>query len=127
MDFALDEAQQAVADLADQILTDCLDMELLLGIEERGAWFDADLWASLATAGLLGITLGEDVGGSGLDAVALAILLRAQGNHVAPLPLLPHGVASLAIERFGSGEQRRHLLPGCADGSIVLTLSLIHI
>lgn len=84
MDFALDEAQQAVADLADQILADRLDMELLLGIEERGAWFDADLWASLATAGLLGIALGEDVGGSGLDAVALAILLRAQGNHVAP-------------------------------------------
>ena len=50
MDFALDEAQQAVADLAAQILADCLDMELLLGIEERGAWFDAELWASLATA-----------------------------------------------------------------------------
>jgi acyl-CoA dehydrogenase len=124
VDFALDEAQQAVADLADQILADRIDMELLRGIEERGAWFDADLWASLATAGLLGITLGEDVGGSGLDAVALAILLRAQGNHVAPLPLLPHGVASLAVERFGSGKQRRHLLPGCADGSIVLTVAV---
>ena len=128
MDFTLDEAQQAVADLADQILGDCLDTEHLLAIEDAmeagGAWFDADLWASLATAGLLGIALREDVGGGGLDAVALAILLRAQGNHVAPLPLLPHGVASLAVDRFGSEEQRRRLLPGCTDGSLILTVAV---
>jgi acyl-CoA dehydrogenase len=132
MDFTPDEAQQAVADLADQIMGDRLDMERLLAIEEaldrpsgsRGAWFDADLWASLATAGLVGIALGEDVGGGGLDAVALAVLLRAQGNHVAPLPLLPHGVASLAVDRFGNDEQRQRLLPGCADGSHILTVAV---
>ena len=125
MDFTLNEAQKAVADLAAQILSDRLDTEHLLAIEETGdAWFDADLWASLATAGLLGIALGEDVGGGGLDAVALAILLRAQGNHVAPLPLLPHGVASLAVDRFGSEEQRSRLLPGCVDGSRILTVAV---
>jgi len=113
VDFTFDEAQQAVADLADQILDDRLDTDRLLAIEDAvgadGAWFDADLWGSLAAAGLLGIALDEGVGGGGLDAVALAILLRAQGSHVAPLPLLPHCVASLAVDRFGSEEQRIRL------------------
>lgn len=128
MDFTFDEAQQAVADLADQILDDRLDTDRLLAIEDAvgadGAWFDADLWGSLAAAGLLGIALDEGVGGGGLDAVALAILLRAQGSHVAPLPLLPHCVASLAVDRFGSEEQRIRLLPGCADGSHILTVAV---
>ncbi|MBC8364554.1 MAG: acyl-CoA dehydrogenase family protein, partial [Actinobacteria bacterium] len=128
MDFTLDEAQQAVADLSGSILGDHLDMERLLAIEDGldgdGAWFDPALWAALSGAGLLGIALGEDMGGGGLDAVALAILLRAQGNHVAPLPLLPHCVAAMAIDRFGSEGQRNRLLPGCVDGSHILTVAV---
>ena len=128
MDFTYDEAQQAVADLAEQILTDRLDTERLLdleaALEEGGSWFDADLWSALAGAGLVGIALGEDVGGGGLDEVALAVLLCAQGGHVAPLPLLPHLVASLALDRLGSPEQRADLLPGCVDGSRILTVAV---
>ncbi len=124
MDFTPTDAQQAVAELADQILGDALDMERHRSVEAAGGWFDRDLWASLAEAGLLGIALGEDVGGAGLDAVALALLLRAQGNHVAPLPLLPSSVAALVVDHHGSEEQRRRLLPGVADGSTVLTVAV---
>ena len=84
MNFTPTESQQAVADLADRIMDDHLDMERHASIEAAGDWFDRDLWEDLAKAGLLGIVLGTDVGGGGLDAVALAVLLRTQGEHVAP-------------------------------------------
>ena len=128
MDFTLDEQQQAVADLAEQIFTDALAPDLqterLRVVEATDDWFDRDLWQVLADAGLLGIALGSDVGGAGLDAVALALLLRAQGAHVAPMPLLPSAVASLVVDRHGDDTQRQTLLPGVVAGTTILTVAI---
>ncbi len=124
MDFTLNEEQQAVADLANRIMGDRLDMERLMEIEAADEWFDRDLYAELAAAGLVGIALGEDVGGGGLDLIAVGQVLEAQGRHVAPLPLWSGMLAALAVDAFGSDQQRQRELPGCADGSNVLTLGL---
>jgi alkylation response protein AidB-like acyl-CoA dehydrogenase len=128
MDFTLDEQQQAVVDLADQIFTDALAPDLqterLRVVEATDDWFDRDLWQLLADAGLLGIALGSDVGGAGLDAMALALLLRAQGAHVAPMPLLPSAVASLVVDRHGDDTQRQTLLPGVVAGTTILTVAI---
>ena len=128
MDFTLDEQQQAVADLAERIFTDALAPDLqterLRVVEATDDWFDRDLWQVLADAGLLGIALGADMGGAGLDAVALALLLRAQGAHVAPMPLLPSAVASLVVDRHGDDTQRQTLLPGVVAGTTILTVAI---
>ena len=124
MDFTPSEAQQAVVDLAGHIMGDHLDMDRHLAVETVGGWFDRELWGDLASAGLLGIALSTDVGGSGLDAVALALLLGVQGSHVAPLPLLPSSVAALIVDRHGSGEQRQRLLPGVVAGDSILTVAV---
>ena len=124
MDFTLDEEQQAVADLASQILGDRLTMERHAEIEQGDEWFDRDTYAELAKSGLVGIALSEDVGGGGLDLVGLGMVLRAQGATAAPMPLLPTGLASLAIDQFGSDEQRKTWLPGVCDGSTVLSVAV---
>ena len=124
MDFTLSEEQQAVAELANRIMEDRLDMERHMEIEASDEWFDRDLYQELAAAGLVGIGLGEDVGGGGLDLIAVGQVLEAQGRHVAPLPLWSGMLAALAVDTFGTDEQRRRELPGCADGSNVLTLGL---
>jgi len=124
VDFTLDEAEQVVADLAGEILTDKVSPEALSAIESGPEWFAADAWLALSGAGLVGIALGEDVGGGGLDLVAYGQVLRAQGASVAPLPLLPSGLAAMAIDRFGSPEQRAALLPGVARGETVLSLGI---
>ncbi len=128
MDFTPNDEQQAVVDLAEQIFSDVLAPELqterLRAVEVDGDWFDRDLWRTLGEAGLLGIALSEDVGGAGLDALALALLLRSQGGHVAPLPLLPSSVAALVIDQHGTDEQRRRLLGGVATGTTVLTVAV---
>lgn len=124
MDFSFDEGQQAAHDLALQILGDKMTMERHLEIEASGDWFARAEWDELAKAGLLGVHLGEGSGGGGLDLVAFGAVLMAQGYTVAPMPLLQNGLAALAVETFGTDEQRRRWLPGAIDGTGVLTLGI---
>jgi alkylation response protein AidB-like acyl-CoA dehydrogenase len=126
VDFSLSEEQEATRDLARRILTDRATHERLKEIEAGGEGFDRDTWAGLAKAGLLGIALPEDVGGSGLGFVALCRLLEEIGRTVAPVPVLPTVVlGALPIAQFGTEGQRRRYLPGVVDGSTVLTAALV--
>jgi alkylation response protein AidB-like acyl-CoA dehydrogenase len=128
MDFALTEEQQATRDLANQILTDRETHEHLKEVEAGGEGFDRETWAELAKAGLLGIALPEDVGGSGLGFVALCQLLEEVGRTVAPVPVLPTVVlGALPIAQFGTDEQRQRWLPGVVGGDTVLTAALVEL
>jgi len=128
MDFALTEEQQATRDLAHQILTDRETHEHLKEVEAGGDGFDRETWAELAKAGLLGIALPEDVGGSGLGFVALCQLLEEVGRTVAPVPVVPTVVlGALPIAQFGNDEQRQRWLPGVVGGDTVLTAGLVEL
>jgi alkylation response protein AidB-like acyl-CoA dehydrogenase len=126
MDFGLTEEQEATRDLARQILTDRSTHGRLKEIEAGGEGFDRDTWAELAKAGLLGIALPEDVGGSGLGFVALCLLLEEVGRTVSPVPVLPTVVlGALPIAQFGAEAQRQQHLPGVVAGDTVLTAALV--
>ena len=86
MDLELDENQRAIADLALQILRESLTRERLRAIEATDDHFAADEWQKLATAGLLGVPLAEDVGGGGFGLVEACLVLEQVGRTVAPLP-----------------------------------------
>jgi alkylation response protein AidB-like acyl-CoA dehydrogenase len=126
MDFSLSDEQQALGDLAEQILADTATHERLSALEVQApAVFDRDLWAALADAGVLGAVIPEEHGGSGLGLGALLGVLESVGRHVAPVPVLPTLVmGALPLTRFGSAEQRQRLLPGVTDGSVILTAAL---
>ena len=126
MDFALTEEQEATRDLAQQILTDRETHEHLKEIEAGGEGFDRDTWAELAKAGLLGIALPEDAGGSGLGFVALCRLFEEIGRTVAPVPVLPTVVlGALPVAQFGTEAQKQQYLPGVVAGDTVLTSALV--
>ena len=62
------------------------------------------------------------MGGSLID---LCTLLQQVGRCVAPVPVLANlGYGALAVQRFGTDEQKKRLLPGVADGSLLLTGAL---
>jgi len=124
MDFSFTDEQQAVSDLARQILEDQLANEALKAFEQSGEPFPATTWSALAEAGLIGIALAEDVGGGGLGFLELCMALEQIGRTTAPVPYAATTAAALAIDRFGTPEQRTALLPGVADGSRVLTVAL---
>ena len=127
MDFSLSEEQQAVKDLASQIIGEMATPERLTEIERAGdpkGPFDATLWAALAEAGLLGIAVGEASGGQGLDFVALAQVVEVVGSVAAYVPVV-ETLVSVAdtIDRFGTDEQRSSWLPKIVDGSLIATVA----
>lgn len=124
MDFHLDEELVEVQGLARQILDDLADTDRVRQVEATDTRTDDKLWSALADAGLLGLAVPEEHGGAGLGLHALCVVLEEQGRHVAPVSLWTSGVAALAIDRHGTDEQRRHLLPGLADGTSRTTLAL---
>ena len=129
MDFSYDDQQQAVKELAGRIFGDLATHERLKELEAgpppEGP-FDRALWAELAGAGLLSIGLAEDVGGAGLDFVAVCLVLEALGRTAAYVPVVETMVYGAdPIERFGTPEQRRRFLPGVAQGTRVVTAALV--
>lgn len=125
MDFDLSDEQQTVRDLATQIFEGHATVERVKEIEGGIERFDRALWAELAKANVLGLSLPEADGGSGFGIVEACLVLEQQGRRVAPVPLLPTVLtAALPIAEFGSNEQRRRWLPGVIAGDIVLTAAL---
>jgi acyl-CoA dehydrogenase len=128
MDFTYSEEQDAVRELADRIFTERATHERLKEIETAAGDdgpFDRDLWRELADAGLIGIHLGDDIGGAGLDFVAACLVVEAAGRTAAYVPVVETMVyGALAIDRFGTPEQRRAWLPGVVAGDTILTAAL---
>src|ERR671911_2371014 len=125
MDFTFSEEQDAVRDLATQVIEGHTTAERVKEVERSEERVDRELWGALADAGLLAIAVPEEHGGSGLALAELCLLLEQQGRRVAPVPLWPTLVlGGLAIAELGSPEQRRAWLPGVASGDVVLTAAL---
>ncbi|MGP0032788.1 MAG: acyl-CoA dehydrogenase family protein [Acidimicrobiales bacterium] len=128
MDFTYSEEQDAVRELADRIFGERSTHERLKAIERAAADegpFDRALWGELAEAGLLGIALGEDVGGAGLDFVAACLVVEAAGRTAAYVPVVETMVYGAApIARFGTAEQQTTWLPGVSRGETILTAAL---
>jgi len=130
MDFSFSEEQEAVRELADRIFTDLSTQERLREMEtaEGNDRFDAKLWSELASAGLLGISLPEDVGGAGLGFLETGLLAEAAGRTAAYVPVVETLAASAsAIARFGTDAQKQAWLPGVIAGTTILTTALVEL
>ncbi|MFC1417656.1 acyl-CoA dehydrogenase family protein [Streptacidiphilus cavernicola] len=123
MDFTFTEEQQAAAEAARAAFADVAVDGVpspALGIEPVAEDIDRELWQRLAKSDLPGLALAEEYGGSGLDPVAWCLVLREAARVLARVPLLETGAAALAVQRYGSADQRRRLLPEVAAGRLLL-------
>ena len=102
MDFALAERQQAVADLAAEVLT------------------AEDPWKDLARAGLLDVSPPD-----GLGVLEVAVLLTEIGQRAPSMQALATLMTgALPLARWGSRDRRADLLRGVASGEFLLTAAL---
>ena len=126
MDFSLSEEQQEIRDLSARIFGDRSTHEQLRRVEaESPDRFDRSLWSALAEAGLLGLSLPEDVGGAGLGFLESCIVIEEAGRAAAAVPFTASTVfGALPVARFGSDAQRQAWLPKAAAGEIVLSAAL---
>ncbi len=125
MDFTPSDEQLAVSEAATGLFSGLVDAERVAAVEASDERIDRDLWAALAGADLLGLAIDEADGGAGYGLMELCLLLEAQGNAVAPVPLWATLVlGALPVARFGSEAQRTRWLPGVVAGGVILTAAL---
>jgi alkylation response protein AidB-like acyl-CoA dehydrogenase len=125
MDFAFTDEQHAVSEAAMGLLGGLVDAERILAVEQTDDVVDRELWAALSAADLLGLAVPEAHGGAGYGLTELCLLLQAQGNVVAPVPLWATLVlGALPLAQFGSPELQARWLPGVVAGDVMLTAAL---
>jgi len=130
MNFDLSEEEEAVKQLAAQILGDGTSFERTREVEseDEGPGFDQALWARLAESNLIGLPISETLGGQGYSFLALCLLLEEAGRNLAPVPLLESIVyTALPIQQFGSDQLKMDLLPKVIAGEALLTAALFEV
>lgn len=127
MDFSLTDDQQAIADLASQILDDKATNERQREVEQSpGPRFDRELWEEIAKTGLLGIAVPEVQGGAGLGFLEVAAILEHVGRTTAPIPFHETVVlGALPLAEFASEALKEAWLPRVANGEAILTAALV--
>src|SRR3954469_1058828 len=125
MDFSFTSDQQDLRELAAKILSDSTTLERTKQVDAESDGFDRTLWAALADAGIVGISLPESVGGAGLGFLETCIVLEEVGRTAAPIPALAvMGLAAPALAEFGAGAGGGDALEGVADGTRIVTAAL---
>jgi alkylation response protein AidB-like acyl-CoA dehydrogenase len=125
MDFSLSDEQRDLRDLVARIVTDRVTPERLAALESGDDWLDREVWREFARAGVLGVSLPEDVGGAGAGFLELHLILEALGASVGHLPVWPTLVlGALPVAAFGTPEQRDRLLRPVIAGESLLTAAL---
>jgi alkylation response protein AidB-like acyl-CoA dehydrogenase len=127
MNFSYDDEQQAIFDLAAQILADGTAQERLLEVERAaGPRFDARLWEKLGEAGLVGLAVPEAYDGGGFGFLEVAGVMEQIGRTAAPVPFFETAVlGSLALTEFGNAAQKKAILSEVAAGKRILTAALV--
>jgi alkylation response protein AidB-like acyl-CoA dehydrogenase len=120
MDFRLSAEQNELRELTNRILTDQVTnaSQKAAAASEHG--FDMGLWRTLADTGIVGIGLPESVGGGGLGALEIAVVLEEVGRATAPVPAYAVMIAGVALSHFEALDQ----LAGVASGERIITIAL---
>ena len=111
MDFALDEEQRAFQETAKSFAR--VEMMPFAREWDENEIFPAATLRKAAALGFAGLSVREDVGGSGLSSVDAVIIYEelAQGCTSTAAYISIHNMAAWMIDRFASEAQRRRFLP----------------
>jgi len=124
MEFALTDEQELLQETVRGFVSRECPPPRLRALFEAGSGHDTALWKGLAEMGIAGLAIPERHGGAGLELLDLALVAEELGAGALPVPFLGHALASLALVRGGSAEQRDHWLPRLASGEAVASIAL---
>lgn len=127
MEFRLSEDQRMLVETARKV-GERFGPEYWRGLDARKA-YPAEAWAAICEAGLCGITLPEEYGGSGLGMLEMALAIEAltaagAGSTLAQMFMLNPIFGGVSIAKFGTPEQKKALLPGLVSGEITFCMAL---
>src|SRR3954469_2913041 len=93
-------------------------------LENDPIGYSPALWSALGELGLLGLTVDEGYGGSGMSMLDAALVYEELGRAIVPSP---HFVSCVlvagALARLGDEAQKSELLPRLAGGDAIATVA----
>jgi acyl-CoA dehydrogenase len=127
MNFSLTEEQRMMVDTARQI-GEKFGLDYWREKDANKA-FPGEMWHALCEAGLCGIMLPEEYGGSGLGMLDMAIVIEAlaasgAGSTVGQLYMINPIFGGVSVSRFGSEAMKRELLPKLISGDLNFCMAL---
>src|SRR5438128_1590709 len=118
MNFDFSETQQSIRDLAQRVCS-AFDDTYWMERDQSGE-FPHDFHRAIADAGLLGVAMPEDFGGSGLGISEAAVLMRAiaeSGAGMSGASSVHMNIFGLQpVVVFGTAEQKSRMLPQLIRG-----------
>ena len=124
MDLTFTEEQQMLRAALRELLEQHSGPDDVRALEDTPDGFSAALWRELATMDLVGLTLPEEHGGSGMSALETVVLYEELGRALATTPHLTTSVLGAGLLRAGgTAEQQEQWLPKIARGEIILTVA----
>ena len=124
MDLNFSEEQDMLRGAVRELLEKHSSPDDVRALEDTPTGYSQPLWSELAAMDLVGLTLPEEHGGSGMGALETVVLYEELGRALASTPHLTTAVlgAGLLIAG-GTPEQQQQWLPKIARGEIVLTVA----
>ena len=124
MRYELNEEQRIIKESAHRFLAEACSSDFVREMAEDETGFTPDLWKKMAELGWMGLPFPEEVGGSGMSFLDLAILLTEMGYFCVPGPFFSTVVlGGLTVLEAGSDEQKARILSEVAVGKRLLTLA----
>jgi alkylation response protein AidB-like acyl-CoA dehydrogenase len=122
MDLEFTAEQELLRDAVRGVCGKHAGLDVVRQMEGDALGYPEQLWTQLAETGLLGLTLPERWGGSGMSMLDAIVVYEELGRALAPSPhfvssVMSGGVIALA----GTDEQRDRWLAPIASGEVVVT------
>ncbi len=127
MDFSLTDEQKLIAESARKV-GERFGLEYWRDLDQRKT-FPTEFWKAVCDAGLCGVALPEESGGSGLGMLEMALIveeLAASGGGctVGQLFMINPIFGGVSISRFGTEAMKRDVLPKIISGEINCCMAL---
>lgn len=127
MDFLLTDEQKMIAETARKV-GDSFGLEYWRKLDAEKA-FPKEFWVAVCEAGLCGVALPEEYGGSGLGMIEMALIVEALsasggGSTVGQLFMINPIFGGVSIAKFGTPAMKRDLLPKIISGEINCCMAL---
>jgi alkylation response protein AidB-like acyl-CoA dehydrogenase len=124
VDLRYSAEQEILRSSAEKFLAERYDYKSFRRIADSEHGFSREIWATFAELGWLGLPFALEDGGSGGDAVDLAVLMEAFGKHLVVEPYLATVVIGGGlIAALGSQAERHATLPAVIEGRCLLAFA----
>ena len=122
MDLDFTAEQEMLREAVSGVCARYAGLDVVRQMENDPVGYPEKFWEQLAELGLLGMTVPEEHGGSGMSMVDAAVVYTELGRALAPSPHFVSSVMSAGvIDRAGSAQQREEWLPAISAGEVIVS------